>query len=221
MNATQRKSTTVVLVDDYKILRDGLRLMIESQSMFDVVGEADNGRAALDLVKRVHPDIVIMDIGMPDLNGIDATRAIRAAHPHIKVVALSMHSDQQFVAGMLKAGASGYLLKDSAFEELSTAIETVAAGRIYLSPSISSVVVDGLLNPMVEGQSPQLTPRGREVLQLLAEGHSTKQIAMRLHVSSKTVESHRRQLMEKLGVSSVAALTKIAIQQGLTTLEQR
>lgn len=211
----------VVIVDDHKILRDGLRVLIVQELGLIVAGEADTGHAAIRVVDELRPDIVIMDIGMPDLNGIDATRAIRAANAEVKIVALSMHSEQQFVAGMLKAGASGYLLKDSAFEELSAAIETVVSGQIYLSPGISSVVVDGLLNPSEEGEVERLSPRVREVLQLLAEGHSTKGIAARLHISSKTVESHRRQLMEKLRVNSVAELTKIAIQQGLTSLEVR
>lgn len=211
----------VVIVDDHKILRDGLRVLIEQELGLNVVGEADTGHAAIRVVDELQPDIVIMDIGMPDLNGIDATRAIRTSNSEVKIIALSMHSEQQFVSGMLKAGASGYLLKDSAFEELSTAIETVASGRVYLSPGISSVVVDGLLNPGEECEVEKLSPRVREVLQLLAEGHSTKSIAARLHISGKTVESHRRSLMEKLRVNSVAELTKIAIQRGLTTLELR
>jgi DNA-binding NarL/FixJ family response regulator len=163
-----------------------------------------------------------MDVTMPDLNGIEATRQILAGLPSIKVIALSMHSDNLFVSEMLKSGASGYLLKDCAFEELARAIHVVVDGKTYLSPAISEVVVDDYLHHLTRTEPPDskvLTGREREVLQLIAEGNSTKQVALKLHVSVKTVETHRRQIMGKLKIHTIAELTKYAIRQGLTSLE--
>ena len=214
-------SVSVVLVDDHTIVRDGLRALLDKNPTMVVVGEAADGRSAVRLAKDMSPDVVIMDVAMSDLNGIEATRQIMAEAPRVKVLALSMYSDRVFVSEMLKAGASGYLLKDCAFDELAHAIETVMAGRIYLSPGISDVVVADYLERLEhdgESASSLLTPREREVLQLLAEGKSTKQIAARLQVSSKTIDTHRQQLMAKLGVHSIAELTKYAISQGLSAL---
>jgi DNA-binding NarL/FixJ family response regulator len=188
----------------------------------EVVGEADNGRDTLRLVQQLSPLVVVMDISMPDLNGIEATRQIMAESPGVKVVALSMHSDSFFVLNMLKAGACGYLLKDCAVEELVKAIRTVVANKTYLSPGISDIVIKDLVNgySMIEGSAFSiLTNREREVLQLMAEGKSTNSIAERLCVSSKTVETHRKQIMTKLDIHSVAELTKYAVRQGLTSLE--
>jgi DNA-binding NarL/FixJ family response regulator len=188
----------------------------------EVIAEAENGRDAVQLAGKLLPDIVIMDVSMPDLNGMEATRKISSEYPKIKVIALSMHSDAIYVAEMLKNGASGYLLKDCAFEELANAIKAVYEKKTYLSPSISSVVVDGYLERLSKTKASEpgiLTEREREVLQLMTEGKSTKQIALELHISVKTVETHRRQIMNKLDIYSIAELTKYAIRKGLTSLE--
>lgn len=211
----------ILLADDHKIVRQGLRTLLEKEPDMEVVAEAEDGRASLRLVKELIPQVVIMDVGMPDLNGIEATRQVVAEFPQIKVVALSMHSDRRFVVNMLKAGASAYLLKDSAFEELASAIRVVMANKTYLSPGVSDVVI----KDYVHGPKPDssafsvLTAREREVLQLMAEGKSTKQIADRLIVSVKTIETHRQQIMNKLDIHSVAELTKYAIREGLSSLE--
>ncbi len=212
----------ILLADDHKIVRDGLRSLIEHQPDMEVVGEAQNGRETIELVEELMPDVVLMDVGMPELNGIEATRRITDEHRAVKVVGLSMHSDGQFVTEMLEAGASGYLLKDSAFEELSTALHEVAGDRMYLSPKIAGSAIDEYqrrLSSGASGRSSPLSPREREVLQLLAVGLVSKQIAARLGISVKTVETHRSRLMKKLGIHSVAELTKYAIRQGLTPLE--
>jgi two-component system response regulator NreC len=214
----------VVLADDHQIVRHGLRSLLSAEPDIKVVGEADNGRAVVRLVQELSPQVVIMDISMPDLNGIEATRQILTDCSGVKVIALSMHSDSLFVLNMFKAGASGYLLKDCALEELVKAVRTVMNRKIYLSPSISDIVI----KDFVIGWSPEdssssaysiLTAREREVLQLMAEGKTTNQIAESLCISVKTVEAHRKQLMTKLDIHSVAELTKYAIRQGLTTLE--
>jgi two-component system response regulator NreC len=214
----------VVLADDHQIVRHGLRSLLSAEPDIKVVGEADNGRAVVRLVQELSPQVVIMDISMPDLNGIEATRQILSDSSGVKVIALSMHSDSLFVLNMFKAGASGYLLKDCALEELVKAVRTVMNRKIYLSPSISDIVI----KDFVIGWSPEdstssaysiLTAREREVLQLMAEGKTTNQIAESLCISVKTVEAHRKQLMTKLDIHSVAELTKYAIRQGLTTLE--
>ncbi|MCF7958211.1 MAG: response regulator transcription factor [Phycisphaerae bacterium] len=211
----------IVLVDDHNIIRDGLKSMLEKQSNIEVVAEANNGRNAVDIVRQTLPNIVVMDVGMPELNGIDATCQILSEFPKIKILALSMHSDKQFVLAMLKSGASGYLLKNCAFNELIQAIETISDNKIYLSPSIANLVLEELVTEKKDLHPPtNLTSREREVLQLLTEGKTTKQIAMSLHISASTVETHRRQTMEKLDLHNIAELTKYAIREGLTTLEQ-
>ena len=215
-------SVRILLADDHKIVRDGLRALIEKESQMEVVGEAQDGREALKLIRQLAPDVVILDIGMPGLNGIETASEIAAEHPKTRIIGLSMHSDRRFVSEMLKAGASGYLLKDCAFEELACAIRAVIADEIYLSPKIAGVVLDDYVSHLTGGRGeaqPTLTHREREVLQLLAEGESTKQIALALGVSSKTVETHRQHIMQKLGVFSVAELTKYAVREGLTSLE--
>jgi len=215
-------SIRILLVDDHNIIREGLRSLLDEQPDMKVVAEADNGHSAVYMVREMSPDIAIMDVTMPDLNGIEATQKIVSECPNVKVIALSMHSDTLFVTEMLKSGASGYLLKDCAFEELTRAIHTVIEGKIYLSPAISDVVVDGYLHRLSEDDSADsdvLSHREREVLQMLAEGKSTKQVALKLHISIKTVETHRRQTMHKLDIYSVAELTKYAIRKGLTSLE--
>ena len=211
----------ILLADDHKIVRDGLRALIGKETGMAVIAEAATGRQALALSRKLTPDIVIMDVSMPDLNGMDATRQIVEEVPSVKVIALSMHSQKQFVEGMLKAGVSGYLLKDSAFEELIVAVRTVMSGRLYLSPDITDIVVGGYIGASKGGQTENpkgLTVREREVLQLIAEGHSVKEIAQKLHISIKTVESHRSNVMNKLDRHTVAGLTKYAIREGLTDL---
>jgi two-component system response regulator NreC len=215
-------SIRVILADDHTIVRHGLSRLIQQQEDMEVIAQAGDGHSTVELTRELSPDMVIMDIGMPDLNGIDATRQIVRDFPGIKVIGLSMHSGKKFVIEMLKAGASGYLLKDCALEELVTAIKTVSAGKIYLSPLITDVVVENyVLNSKKKESSAfsLLSQREREVLQLIAEGKTTKQIGQRLHISPKTVEGHRLRLMSKLNMDSVAQLTKYAIQEGLTSLE--
>ena len=212
----------VLLADDHQIVRDGLHALLSAEADLQIIGEAKEGRSAVQLAAELKPDVVIMDIGMPDLNGMEATRQILEAAPGVRIIALSMHSDRRFIEGMFKAGAAGYLLKDAAFEELARAVRTVTAGRPYLSPSIAAAVIDGYVNPSPGSSTAAdvLTPREREVLQLLAEGNSTKQIALSLDVSVKTIETYRSRLMEKLDLHSVAELTKYAVREGLTFLEE-
>ncbi|NIA06719.1 MAG: response regulator [Actinobacteria bacterium] len=212
----------IMLADDHRLFRAGLRALIEKQTDIEVVAEADNGRLAVELAKRLRPEVVVMDISMPDLNGIEATRQIISGLDGTKVLSLSMHSDSRFVEGMLKAGASGYLLKDCAHEEFIRAIRAVAAGQTYLSPAVTDKIVkDYVQQAGTETDSIHkiLTPREREVLQLVAEGLGSKQIAAQLGVSVKTVETHRHQIMERLNMHSVAELTKFAVREGLTSLE--
>ena len=215
-------SIKVLIADDHKIVRDGLRSLLEKQPGMEVVAEAENGRKAVQLARENRPDVVIMDISMPDLNGVDATRQMIKALPEVKVIALSMHSDRRYILGMFRAGASGYMLKDCAFEELATAINTAVADQPYLSPSIAGTVIEEYVHRIAQTESSAavvLTPREREVLQLLAEGWSTKKIASHLYVSVKTVETHRRRIIDKLDIDSIAELTKYAIREGLTSLD--
>jgi DNA-binding NarL/FixJ family response regulator len=211
----------VLLADDHQLFRQGMRSMLANDAGIEVVGEAASGRSAVQLARQLVPNVVIMDISMPDLNGIDATRRIKERSPGIQVLALSAHADRRFVTGVLAAGAAGYILKDSAFEELCRAIHTVAGKQVYLSPAVAGGVVEASLGLTPANGAPGaavLTSRQREVLQLLAEGLNAKRIAARLHVSVKTVETHRAQTMKKLGCQSVADLTKYAIREGITSL---
>jgi two-component system response regulator NreC len=215
-------SVRIVLAENHGIVRQGLRSLLEKEADLQVVGEAEDGRKALELVRQLVPHVVITDVSMPNLNGVDATRQIVREFPTVKVIALSIHSDRPFVSNMLKAGALGYVLKDSLFEELVEAIRTVIAGGAYLSPRIAGVVVSDYVKCLSEQSgSPieDLTSREREVLQLISEGNNTKQIARQLHVSTKAIEANRRKMMDKLRVHSVAELVKIAVLGGLTSLE--
>jgi len=210
------------LVDDHAIIREGLRSLLEKQPDMEVLADTDEGRKAVELVREKMPEVVIMDVTMAGLNGIEATRLITTEFPEVKIVALSIHSQRRFIADMLSAGAAGYILKECLFDELVQAIQTVAAGGRYLSPRIADVVVEDYvkrLSSTTDSPLSALTGREREVLQLVAEGKSTKQIALELHVSTKTIEANRRQIMEKLNVHSVAELTKCAVREGLTTLD--
>jgi len=215
----------VLIVDDHKILRDGLRNLIQAQVDMEVVGEAENGRDALRLAEETRPDVVLMDISMPDLNGIDATRQLLAAVPTAKVIALSMYANQRFVAGMLAAGARGFVSKECTFEELCAALRVVASGRKCLSPEVTDLVVEDYVTRVRlsrERSQPAsvLSQREREVLQLVAEGWSTKEIGKRLHVSGKTAQSHIRRIMKKLHLHSIAEVTKYAVREGLTSIER-
>jgi DNA-binding NarL/FixJ family response regulator len=213
----------VLLADDHKIVREGLRTLLHGKPGIDVIAEADNGRIALQMCREAAPDVIVMDITMPDLNGIEAARQLIVAQPDIKVIALSMHSDHRLVTEMFNAGAVGYLLKDCAFEELEAAIYAVMKSQFYMSPTIAKGVME--YYKRLDSQRDKtnvfavLTAREREVLQLLAEGMNTKQSAFHLHVSPKTIETHRRRLMKKLRVTSLAELTKYAIREGLTGIE--
>ena len=212
----------IILADDHTIVRHGLNKLIQQQEDMEVIAQAADGHSTIELTRELSPDMVIMDIGMPDLNGIDATQQIIREFPQVKVIGLSMHSGKKFVIEMLKAGASGYLLKDCALEELTTAIKAVASGKTYLSPSITDVVVENYVRHSKKKESSAfslLSQREREVLQLMAEGKTTKQVGLKLHISPKTVEGHRLRIMEKLNMDSVAKLTKYAIQEGLTSPE--
>ncbi|MFA5252448.1 MAG: response regulator transcription factor [Phycisphaerae bacterium] len=214
-------SIRIILADDHEILRHGISKSFEQESDFKVIGQASDGHSAVDLVRELSPDVVIMDIGMPDLNGVEATRKITKNHPKVKVIGLSMHSSDKYVREMFKAGASGYLLKNCSFEELTEAVRAVAGGKTYISSSIGDMIVKEYASKSDEEKSvfSVLSEREREVLQLLAEGKTTKQIAKRLHISPKTVEAHRLRIMERLKIDNVAQLTKYAIQEGLTEAE--
>ena len=211
----------LLVADDHQLMRHGLRVLLDGLDDMEVIGEACNGREVVEMSGRLNPDVVLIDIGMPHLNGIDATRQIQQLSNPPRVVALSMHTDRQFVQGVLRAGAHGYLLKDSAFEEVAQAVRSVSNGGTYLSPAIAGLVVEGLLktSPDTESQTSVLSVREREVLQLISEGNSTKDVAQHLHISPKTVETHRRQIMNKLNLFSIAELTKYAIRHGLTRVD--
>ena len=226
MRWTKKEETMaikVVVVDDHGVLREGLRLLIEQQAELELVGEAEDGRKAVTIVGELKPDIVLMDVSMPGLNGIEATRQILAENSDVKVLALSAYSNKRFITEMLKIGVSGYILKDSASEELVRAIFSVAAGDNYLCPKAASLVIEDYKQnskSFVNGSPLDiLTAKERELLQLLAEGISAKEAAKLLHVSVKTTDARRRETMNKLGITSMAELTKFAIREGLTSLE--
>jgi len=216
-------SIRVLLVEDHTIVRKGLRALLEGQSDILVVGEAEDGRQALEQVQQILPDVVLMDIGMPGLNGLEATRQIKHQFPKTKVVVLTMHTNAEYIFNVLQAGASGYLIKQAATEEVISAIRAVYHGESFLSPSISTKVIEEYLRRAgkTELVDPfeRLTSREREVLQLIAEGRSTQEIAALLYVSGKTVETHRARLMEKLGIYTIAELTQYAIRKGIIKLD--
>ena len=213
-------SIRILLADDHAMLREGLRSILSKERDVEVVGEAADGRSAVELARKLAPDVVVMDVGMEGLNGIEATRQIRALGPKTRVIALSTHSDRRYVIGMLEAGAAGYLVKVSAYDELRQAVRAVASGRTYLSPQIAEHVVGDRVAGSPAGASKALLgAREREVLQLIAEGHRSPEIARRLHISEYTVETHRRNIMQKLDLHSVAELTRYAIREGITHLD--
>lgn len=213
--------TRVFLVDDHNIFRESLKALLESAPEIEIVGETGESENAVALIEKSRPDIVIMDVAMPGLNGIEVTRKITTQLAGIRVIALSAYSERKSVLRMLKAGARGYLIKDCVFKELAYAIKAVVKGQIYISPQIADIVVDGFLKqPEKNARSgfSVLTDREREVLQLIAEGKTTKQIALQFKLSVKTIETHRAQIMEKLKINSVAGLTRYAIREGITHL---
>ena len=211
----------ILLVDDHALVRAGMRSLLASFPDFEVVGETDDGAKAVDLAGKLQPNLILMDIAMHGLNGLDATARIRNQFPDVRVVILSMHSNEEYVFQALRAGASGYLLKDSATSELEFAIRSVSRGETYLSPPISKAVVDGYVQRMMTEQPLDLlTPRQREILQLVAEGRSTKEIAHRLTLSVKTIEAHRSQIMERLGIRDIPGLVRFAVRAGLISADR-
>ena len=212
----------ILLVDDHKIVFESLQSLLDEQHDMHVVGWAQNGRDAVKKVKELTPTVVIMDVAMPGLNGIEATQQIRSHYPGIKIIALSMHAEKQFVTCILSAGASGYLTKNCSSDELVNAVRSVAANKNYLSPDIAGVVIEESLTHLSE-KSPSplsvLTMREREVLQLIVEGNTVKQIAERLYLSIKTIHTHRNQIMQKLNMHSTAELTKFAIRERMIPLQ--
>ncbi|MEO8398962.1 MAG: response regulator transcription factor [Ignavibacteriaceae bacterium] len=223
------KPIRILLADDHTLVRAGIRNLVLNINNVEVVAEAENGREALKLIEEHKPDLVLLDIAMPELNGLEVAARISKEYPNIDVIILSMHANEEYVVQALKAGASGYLLKDSAPNELEIAIKAVAKGETYLSPSISKHVVNDYLrrvsdmdleNTDNESMFTKLTPRQRETLQLIAEGNSTKEIAAKLHVSVKTIETHRMQLMNRVKIHDVAGLVRYAIRIGMVSSER-
>jgi two-component system, NarL family, response regulator NreC len=208
------KRIRILLADDHAVVRQGFRMILGAQSDLEIVGEAGNGREAIELASTLRPDVVVMDVTMPELNGIEATRRMTAENPHIRVVALSMHKDSVYVREILRAGARGYLLKDSVADDLVAAVRAVASGEGYLSPGVSNAVLDDyrrhVTNPI-----DMLSSREREVLQMLAEGKTNKEIAVTLNLSVYTVDAHRGRIMEKLNVHSINELVRFAVRNGL------
>ncbi|NQU87310.1 MAG: response regulator transcription factor [Mariniphaga sp.] len=211
----------VIIADDHQIIRQGLKRILEKENWIEVIGETDNGREILKLAEKIQPDLIIMDIGMPELNGIEATRQIHAKFQWIKILALSIHGEFHFIEDMLDAGASGYLLKDCAVDELTTAISKMKSGKKYIAKSLSNTFLNKYKGDFsnIFLHSEPLTKRENEVLQLIAEGNSTKQIAEKLYLSPKTVEAHRKNLMEKLDLYTLQEITKYAIMNGIIHLD--
>ncbi len=215
---TYTNDIKIILVDDHKLLRDGMRNIIEKRSNMHIIGEASNGREAIKICSKLLPNVIIMDVAMPDLNGIESATQIHKTHPDIKIIGLSMHSGKQFIQGMFNAGASAYLLKDGDADELITAITTVTENKKYLSKDINQEFL-ALIKSGETLTKTQLSIREKEVLQLIAEGNSSKKIGEILFLSSKTIDVHRTNIMKKIDLYTISELTKYAIQQGLTTLE--
>ncbi len=214
-------SIKIVLADDHTILRQSIAKSFDEEKDIEIVGQAKDGRSTIDLVRQLQPDLIIMDIEMPDLNGIEATHRIIKECPKAKVLGLSMHSNDKYIREMFRAGANGYLLKNCPFEELVKAVRTILKGKTFIGSSVGELIIKEYVSMPEKEKSAFtiLSEREREVLQLLAEGQTTKQIARLLHISPKTVEGHRLRIMDKLGIDSIAKLTKYAIQEGMTAPE--
>jgi len=208
------KRIRILLADDHAVVRQGFKMILGAQSDMEIVGEAGNGREAVELAESLKPDIVVMDVAMPELNGIEATRRLSTSSPHTRVVALSMHKDNVYVREILRAGARGYLLKDSVAADVVNAIRAVARGESYLSPAVSNAVLDDY-RKHVTNPIDLLSSREREVLQMLAEGKTNKEIAVVLNLSVYTVDAHRGRIMEKLNVHSINELVRFAVRNGL------
>lgn len=211
----------VLLADDHSLFRAGVHALLSNIEGVEVVGEADSGRKALELVRTRNPDVVLMDIAMPEMNGLETTTRVTKEIPGVRVIMLSMHAGEEYVMQALRAGASGYLLKDAATSELELAVRAVARGETYLTPTISKRVIDDYLMRTTGSQGPvdQLTKRQREILQLIAKGYTSKEMAQMLTLSPKTIETHRTQLMKQLDIHDVAGLVRYAIRVGLVTLD--
>jgi DNA-binding NarL/FixJ family response regulator len=214
-----KEESRIVIAEDHTILREGLRSLLSSEPELRVVGEAKDGREAIRRVEQLEPDLILMDLSMPRMNGVEAIREIKNRIPETKVLALTVHKAEEFVLEVLQAGADGYVLKDASSEELVMAIRSVLEGQRYLSPAVSQMVIEGYLAGRKTGESSwdTLTKREREILKLIAEGHKNKEIADYLCISVKTVEKHRANLMKKLDLHSAAALTAYAMERGLVT----
>jgi DNA-binding NarL/FixJ family response regulator len=214
------KQLRVMLADDHALVRAGIRSLLDAMPEVEVVGEVSSGLEAVEFARRQLPDLVLLDVALPGLNGLEVTEKLVAEHPGIKVLILSMHASEEYVQRALRAGASGYLLKDASVEELGKSLRTIAAGDVYLSDALSRRVVQDYARRAADAlPAPALTPRQREVVRLLAEGHSTKEVAHRLGLSAKTVEAHRAQIAERLGIRDVASLVRYAIRNGLVPPE--
>lgn len=214
-------SIKIIIADDHHMIRDGLKSLLEKEQNFDLIGEAANGREITRLTAEMNPDIVLMDVSMPELNGIEATRQIKEHNEDVGIIALSVHSDVSFVRQMLKAGASGYLVKHCEFKELVQAIYAVDKGELYLSPLISGQVIQDYLRNLAENEATvytKLSDREREILQMLTEGKTKQEIADTLFISVKTIDSHRQNIMNKLGIDTMPALVRYAIRSGITEL---
>lgn len=214
-----KEESRIVIAEDHTILREGLRALLSSEAELRVVGEAKDGREAIQCAEQLEPDLILMDLSMPKMNGVEAIREIKNRIPETRVLALTVHKAEEFVLEVLQAGADGYVLKDASSEELMMAIRSVLGGQRYLSPAVSQMVIDGYLAGRKTCESPwdTLTKREREILKLIAEGHKNKEIADYLCISVKTVEKHRANLMKKLDLHSAAALTAYAMERGLVT----
>ena len=211
----------VIIADDHQLFREGLVNLLANSDEVEIVAKAENGKDAIEKAEKYMPDLILMDIGMPIINGVEATQILHSKHPGLKIIALSMHSDKHYIKGMLEAGASGYLLKNSTYNQLLDAIKTVYGGKKYLSEQITDVLIDNYLgkNEVLSAKAPELTDREFEILKLYAEGKSAKEIAKQLFVSTKTVGTHKQNIMEKLHLKSTVEMAKYAIKNGIVSIE--
>lgn len=215
----------IVLADDHRIVREGLRALLSAEAGFEVVGVAEDGLGAVALARRLAPEVVVVDVNMPGLNGIETVRRLRHEAPAARVLCLSAHDEQRLVLAMIEAGAAGYALKDTSFDELAGAIRSVLAGRVHVSPSLVGIFVEQYRasagGQAVRSVATPLTPRERELVQLFSEGYSTQDIAERLHLSAKTVATHRENIQHKLHIGGIAEMTRYALREGLSSLDAR